>query len=705
MRKREKEIQRELQKLINKEETVLPEKLDSGKIKNLLVGTEQKTHKKNYGKKIISFAAAAAVLAVLVTAGIRLPDRTAPVEKIEQQSVQPAESFGSAPLKSAEDYKEIENYFLEVQKKYKQQQIKDRLHNVFSFGAGKQDMKTESPPIAGESNGSTASSGSLSDEGAKDYGSTNLQVGNVDEADIVKNDGEYLYIADALNKKSVRIVKALPAESMQAVSRIELSGFDEAYTIEDIYLYKNLLVVMAQIHDTDKAYADREILCGVYDAGNSQTVAVVFDISDRAAPREVKRFGVDGARITSRITEGRLLIAAEYAVPVYEDETALKARCVPQFYLDGEAALLPSAQIIITQNEESGKTYLVVGSLALEDLAASPQMTAVLGGGSNCYCTDSALFFAKTVYAAGEEKANAATGTTSYTPGAQTTQIFMFDIAGGKLAYKAFGTVEGETDDQFSMDLHNGYFRVATTVNFAETKVTVLDKDLKTVGEIGGLAKGERIYAVRFRGDTAYIVTFKQTDPLFVIDLSDPANPELKGELKIPGFSDYLHPYSDTLLIGVGRDGTQSGANNNIKISLFDVSDPNNPQEISKAIYKGGYVRCIVQNEHKAFLSVRNTGEFAVPIFKERFEDNQNKLESYLTMLRVTPEKTLEITAAYGGAITDYAQEVLRGTYIGNTIYTVSGSAVRAFDKASGEETGALHFSNSGGANGDSVYN
>ncbi|MDI6884716.1 MAG: beta-propeller domain-containing protein, partial [Hadesarchaea archaeon] len=165
----------------------------------------------------------------------------------------------------------------------------------------------------------------------------------------------------------------------------------------------------------------------------------------------------------------------------------------------------------------------------------------------------------------------------------ETTIIHKISIANGTIEYKSQGEVPGQVLNQFSMDEYQGYFRIATTTGWmGQNNVYVLDGNLDIVGRLEGLAPGESIYSARFIGSRAYLVTFKKVDPLFVIDLEDPKNPRALGELKIPGYSDYLHPYDETHLIGVGKDTVDMGSfawYQGIKIALFDVSDPENPRE------------------------------------------------------------------------------------------------------------------------------
>jgi uncharacterized secreted protein with C-terminal beta-propeller domain len=204
---------------------------------------------------------------------------------------------------------------------------------------------------------------------------------------------------------------------------------------------------------------------------------------------------------------------------------------------------------------------------------------------------------------------------------------------------KATGEVPGSPLNQFSFDEYNGYLRIATTMGSmmfgtndqTVSDVNILDNDLKLISSVKDLGKGERIYSVRFVNKMGYVVTFKQVDPFYVLDLSDPKNPQLKGELKIPGFSSYLHPISANRILGVGREDSK------VKISLFDVSDPTNPTEISKYLLDEYWTE--VQNNHHAFLQDEDHGVFFMPggqggyIFS--YQNDQLRLEKAVSQTQV----------------------------------------------------------------------
>jgi uncharacterized secreted protein with C-terminal beta-propeller domain len=297
------------------------------------------------------------------------------------------------------------------------------------------------------------------------------------------------------------------------------------------------------------------------------------------------------------------------------------------------------------------------------------------------------------------------------------TVVYKLAVDGGTVTYQCEGEVPGQVLNQFSMDEHEGFFRIATTSegfvlsgpSEPRNNVYVLDENLLVVGRLVGLAPGERIYAARFMGDRCYLVTFRRVDPLFTIDLKDPENPKVLGELKIPGYSDYLHPYDDRYLIGIGKEVVEEPAANpitrilpeiapapptreaGVKIALFDVQDPTKPRETAKYVIEGQSVDSIALRDHKAMLFSKAKNLLAIPVTdypphrvlpdlpEERKPSYRVRQEAYVfdispggIHLKGTVRHQLEDTAG-GGA----DSPVKRCLYIGNVLYTVSDYLVK----------------------------
>ncbi len=690
------------QKIQHDTKADLPDSLQPAAIAALVKDTQQ-AKKKHRTARIVSVSAAAVLVAVLAgIGGVRLFNHTPMVEtpQTPQQSV--SADLDDAHLRSAADYKEIEDYFAALQAEYKAQTRGNVWEDtVRLFGAQKYALTNEiaDGAVAESFNGGNAlapgAEGAATDTAtgtAASHGETNTQVENIDEADILKNDGAYLYLVQRVDTPCVEILDIRDRKKITLAATVQLPAANEGerISVSEIYVRENTLVVLAAVYnDVESGGMDYARGCYAYYVQAARTLAAIYDISDRSAPALLNTYAVDGSLLSSRMDGDTLLLLTNYNVPIYKDETDMKNACVPCYYKDGEKTRLPMNDVKLPENTDD-TVYLTVSLIDTKNPEETPAVKAVLGGGSDIYCNGDTLLAARTEYAAVETAENSAAEIASAFAFADggATRLYAFDLTNG-VCYKGSAKVQGTVLNQFSMDAYNGYYRIATTAQDG-CIVTVLNRDLETVGVLSGIAKGEDIYAARFMGDTAYLVTFYQTDPLFVVDVSNPEKPEIKGELKIPGFSNYLHPYGEGLLIGVGQDGTESGTTRHIKISLFDVSDKENPKEISKLVYGGnsGYSYSAAQNDHKAYLTFSDSGEFAVPIYEYNNRGTNTAYASAVTVengeLKITNTYTPE-SMQNGNTYSAYSKEIQRVTYSGDTVYTLSDAGLTAFDRASGE--------------------
>jgi hypothetical protein len=465
-----------------------------------------------------------------------------------------------------------------------------------------------------------AAPGALDPDG---YSGTNTQEVGVDEGDIVETDGEWVYVAspDALRVIGVDDVEVAAVRSLpQGSHQMLLAG-------------------------------DRLLVATLQWSGSADTIVSSFDVSDPTAPELLRRSHLEGALVATRAVDGvaRLVIETQL-------DRRLPFVTPDQFGLDDDAAIERNKEIIAESSVEDWlpRWFDEATDGGFEDMApildcgdvAAPSDFAGLGvtwiasvdmsGDSTPVGSAGIVSTGQTVYASADhlyvatqnwEWWNPLVGDARQVPAPQgppPTAIHQFTLGPDTGAtYVASGTVDGRLIGQYAMSEHDGDLRVATTVDgefdangnsSSESMVTVLRPDgeaLREISRIGGLGRGEQIYAVRFLGDTGYVVTFRQIDPLYVLDLSDPANPVLQGELKIPGYSAYLHPVGDRLLLGVGQDATPDGVVTGTKLSLFDVSDPTAPTEID-ALPIGG--TSDVEWDPKAFLYWEPDGTIVLPV-------------------------------------------------------------------------------------------
>jgi len=431
------------------------------------------------------------------------------------------------------------------------------------------------------------------------FSGTNIQVEGVDEADIVKTDGGYIYIAKG---KSVLIVKAYPAEEAQVLTKIDIG-----LTVQDLYVAGDKLIVFSYVEPYTRVFFDA--VMPEYENEKPKTRVEVYDIGDRSAPEPERALTLDGLYFNSRLIGDHLYFIVTN--PAYIDEDVVVLPTIR----DGKAWCLVEAEDVWYPNVTRGwLSYHTITAFNVQDPDAEVNAeTFLLDTGTSLYVSMENLYIVSYNWAEG-------------------SVITKIGIEGGGITFRANGTVPGYVLNQFSMDERNGYFRIATTSSGwrrggVGNNVYVLDETLNTVGSLEGLAPGEEIYSARFMGDRCYLVTFKKVDPLFAIDLSDPENPEVLGKLKIPGFSNYLHPYDEDTLIGVGKETEEAKEgefawHQGIKISLFDVSDVENPRELAKIEVGDRGSDSQALYDHHAFLFSRARNLLVIPILEAQIDED-----------------------------------------------------------------------------------
>jgi inhibitor of cysteine peptidase len=464
-----------------------------------------------------------------------------------------------------------------------------------------------------------------------DYSITNIQVAGVDEADIVKTDGQYIYVVSGNN---TIIAKAYPPEQAQVVSQIEVTG-----TVIGIFVNGDRLVIFGDetpyySYDDVIRLSPSEVIpmpSLVYYT-SPKTFIEVYDISDRGNPRLQRELSADGQYLNSRMIGDYAYVVINEPVYGEDDEVQL-----PRIYSgDQKGTEIPATDIYYSDVADYYYTYTTVMAINTQNDNQQPTYETILvGASSNLYVSVNNVYLTFPVW--GDNMGDS-----------QGTSIYRIQIAGDSMTYVATGEVPGMVLNQFSMDEYGGYFRVATTTYDGGTRnnVYVLDMSLNITGSLEDLAPGETIYSARFMGDRCYLVTFKQVDPLFVIDLSDPNNPRELGYLKVTGYSDYLHPYDETHLIGIGKETTDAGEfawYQGVKISLFDVSDVSHPVEISKLEIGDRGSDSPVLYDHKAFLFDKSGNLLVMPILEANVD--------------VTKYSEAELAWAYG-------EPVYQGAYV-----------------------------------------
>lgn len=541
-----------------------------------------------------------------------------------------------------------------------------------------------------------------------DYSKTNIQVENVDEADIVKTNGKYIFYV--VSNKIV-IVDIQNKAKMEKVAEITFENDD--FKPSELYIYKDKIIVIGNEsgYSTSKSIV-RETLNSIYKKGiyRQNTTAIVYDISYINEPEEERRVKIEGRYVSSRMIDGNIYFVANKSISGYDivkhnvedlDENAYKPAYTDTAVSTREK-LVDFDRVYYFDNIET-LNYLNLGGFNVNN-EKEADVEVLMGAGDTIFCSTENLYVAKA--------RNVYDADTRMSFG-KDTKILKFSLNNGDIEFKAEADIEGGINNQFSMDEQNGYFRIATTVgktynmdSSTSNSLYILDEKLNEVGRLDGIAKGEKIYSVRYAGDRAYVVTFKEIDPLFVIDLSNVRNPKILGELKIPGYSTYLHPYDETHVIGFGYDTKSNSSNtgvvnDGIKMSMFDITDFNNPKEMFTVKIGDRRTSSALTHNHKALLFDKEKNLIAFPISTYESGKTEYKAQVYDIDLakgftlrgEIKHEKEQDETSSKGYYYTNYNLNIERIIYSQDVFYTLSKAIVKASDMNSLQEIDVLNIS------------
>lgn len=662
------------------------------------------------------------------------------------------------------------------------------------YGGGGMMMKSASAPtavreemIALDSSVGSSGEGSVSAL-PNDHSQTNNQVESVDEADIIKTDGDYIY---TVSNNVLFIVKAYPGEDAKVVSKLKF----ESMNPESIFLSGNHLAVFGNFYDNDYFKKIN------YFPRSGMSFFNVYDISDKENPKLVKEYKFDG-----NFFRGRMY--GDYVYLITNTYPRYNVYPMPLMYSGTEKIAMPIDHIYYYDMPYSNPTFVNIHAINLNDLSEEVESKSIaVDSTENMYMSEKNLYIASTDYINEYEiqrkiaidllepmltdsdkvliekiKQTDDDVLSKYEKDQKIYQIIesysqmltqdeqqdlsdkadkkmreemkkykymeytvinKISIDGNKIEPVANGKIPGRINNQFSMDEKDDVLRIATTVSqrwssyFTETSagsvsgstgvaqvveaspdivsekavatsaklavnsvspdvrimppirngfqesmnnVYTLDSNLEIMDSIEGLAEGEQIFSTRFMGDRLYMVTFRQVDPFFVVDLSDPTDIEVLGKLKIPGFSRYLHPYDKDTIIGIGQDASDSGRAKGFKVSLFDVSDVENPKEIAKYVSDSDYASSTALWEHRAFLFSKDKELMVIPIYNYDYQDPTENYNGAL-VFKVTKDeiKLRGLIDHSQGTNTQYywSPMVERSLYIEDLLYTKSPGLLR----------------------------
>lgn len=408
------------------------------------------------------------------------------------------------------------------------------------------------------------------------YSATNIQELGVDEGDIVKTDRNYIYILK--EDSSVQILEARGA-TVRIKGHISnpQTGAEQA---EEMYVSGDRLILLASFAAAELDTVAEDISCVDYCSG---VKAYVYDISDRDKPKCLGSVEQEGDYKGSRLVDGYLYLYTDcYKSGIWDDRGAAPAAGYEkESYFPSVAGQLLTADEIYIPEKLQNTNYMIFSSVDLKNPNKVKDKKAVMSMSYQYYVSTSSIYLTQQEWRSEGD----------------VTTIVKMDFKKGEIIPKAAGIVMGHINDSFSMNEYGGYLRVVTTSwNDSTTynHLYVLDEQMNITGMIGNLAQGETIQSARFMGDMGYFVTYRNMDPLFSVDLSDPYHPEILGELKITGFSGYLHFYGGNLLFGLGYESDpDTGETLGIKLSMYDISDPANVQEMHKLVLDLDYAAAL----------------------------------------------------------------------------------------------------------------
>lgn len=553
-------------------------------------------------------------------------------------------------IRFAKDFSEIHKALLDA---------RNRWYNGYDYIIEDAEMyAVEEAPAFSNSVSSKPAYSEAVNEDTSGYSATNVRTEGVDEADVVKTDGKYLYILKS--NRRVSIVKAGGAD-MSECAMVEAAG-DDFVSVPEFFVNGHFLHLIVE---------------GLRDAAEGKTNCVkvqTYDITDPAEPAMIGESTQDGYYKEARLAGGKLYIISEWRPVVMENEedsdlslqvggtdAPAERFCIPEIVTDPD--------------------YLIMASVNPEKPSDIEDYKILISGAEKFYAGSGSFYALNTDESSWRTK----------------TEIVKFSYEDGRIEGKSACTIRGTVDDTWSIDEYSGHTRVLTTymgttsgavlealaglfgVDYyagdrwvRHNALYILDEDLNITGYLGGIAEHEDIKSARFMGDIVYFVTFLNTDPLFAADLSDPAAPKIIGELKLPGFSAYLHPMDGDLLAGLGYDADEIfGITEGLKISVFDRSDPADVKETGRTFIKN-VSYCPAFDNYKAVFASAEEGLIGFGC------DNHYFL--YSITADGNPERVLLYDFYEDNVQSNRFDAQVRGVRIGRWFYVAGEEFVAAFD-------------------------
>ena len=534
--------------------------------------------KKKYFK---SWIAAAIILALILTSascglnqlehGLSADDKTNPETSATTDLPENIDTVKTTNFAGADSYESIYSALKKMEED--REKLYDKGSSIFDF-AGIFNTGQSGGAAMEDAEIAVEETAAATDSSSSDYSSTNIQELGVDEADIIKTDGKYLYILK--NSGSIQIVSAEGKDSKIVSTIIEENPQDSC---KEMYVDGDTLQLIAAGNDSSLVERDKDI----YEIdSNYYTKLYTYDISDRANPKLSGQIKQEGDYFSSRKTGDIVYLFTEF-YPEIQSEKNFK-----DYIPEGNTGHLEPGDICLPDTLTS-TGYLVISSVNAKSPSRTLDEKAILSADGNCYVSTENIY----IY------------NTDWHSGTSTTQLMKFHYKNGKITAVDATNLNGYVNDSFSLNEYKGNLRIVLTENGVTNETNslyVLDENLSVCGSIRDIASGETIQSARFMGDIGYFVTFRNMDPLFSVDLSNPQNPKILGELKVTGFSSYLHFYGDNRLLGVGEEiDEKTGEYYGIKLSMFDTSNNKNVTEENKYVLKNMY-DCSLLYDYKSVM-------------------------------------------------------------------------------------------------------
>lgn len=678
----EQEILTQLRKAA--EEIEIPEALKPEQIEKQLQEQKAKQQQENQhlkpkkSKKIIPWrrlGSMVAVLALVVCSGIYITvtrvdknSGTGQTDSIAmtdtQQTVGEADETGYVDVTAlgtmyhpASDYKEVYQTLLKGYQQNNQQNWIEEEASAETSTAASGTMNSGSDKYyysdGAEYGSAVVDLSEGSKEGGKDYSTTNLQMEGVDESDIAKIDGSYIYTVE----DKYIVITDIRDGKLKEVTRFLPKDCGASDRVMEIYVDGDQLILVVQCYET--SLEEDSAFCYEMN-GKSTTQIQVYSIVDRKNPEFEGRLIQDGYYNTSRKIGDVVYLFTQYHMTsdvvgyVEKEYTSV----IPK--VNGEK--VAAGEIYLP--ESSGESGILVSSLDVNKPDKVLDSKLVISGYAQTYISKDALYLYEEDY-----------------DGAMITNIAKFALDEGRISGVAAAAVSGYVRDTFAINASDGYLRVLTTDYSTEDEVNalyILDENMKLTGQLTGIAPGEEIYAARFMGNTGYFVTYRNTDPLFTVDLSDPAKPEIIGELKVTGFSEYLHFWDDTHLLGIGYESDENTGNiENIKLSMFNIENPGEVTEEAKLVLKDvDYSEALYDYKSVIISKDKNL----IGLVCEDYSGSRTKQTYQIySYENGTFKKQAEIPGING---VNY--ENVRGMYSGNVFYLWINDNITSYDMTDG---------------------